>query len=202
MNKLEFEQACYQRLNLKPELPISLSTRHQIALAYLMYQLESQEKRSLYLLTLTYQLKSDFAPKPNLLNRNFIRFYCHYFLPFLFQSKYYHSNKRIIQQPITYSFLDEHKHRPTVHGSAPLHHHAIVAAHESTIPRINLLLGTNTFKDIDPNFFIKTSDFKPCDAFAMLYASKFLKKYPDFLSFPKRLQSVLDKTPQLELATV
>jgi len=154
------------------------------------------------MLTLTYKLKSDFAPKPNLLNRNFIRVYCYYFLPFLFQSKYYNTNRRILQQPITYSFLDKHKHKPYAHGSASLHHHAIVAAHESTLPRISLLLGTNTFKDIDPNFFIATSDFKPCNAFALPYASKCLKKYPDFLMFPKRLQSVLEKTTQLELETV
>ena len=163
-----------------------------------MHELESQEKRSLFMLTLTYKLKSDFAPKPNLLNRNFIRVYCHYFLPFLFQSKYYNTNKRILQQPITYSFLDEPEGTPHAHEPESLHHHAIVAAHESTLPRLHLLLGTNTFKGIDPNFFIATSDFKPCNAFAMLYASKCLKKYPDFLSFPNRLKSALEKTTQLE----
>lgn len=202
MNKLDFEQACYPILKLKPELPISLSTRRQLALAYFMHQLESQEKRRLFMLTLTYKLKSDFAPKQNLLNRNFIRFYCHYFLPFLFQSKYYSSNKRILQQPITFSFLDEPEGTPHAHEPESLHHHAIVAAHESTLPRLSLLLGTNTFKDIDPNFFIATSDFKPCNAFALPYASKCLNKYPDFLMCPKRLQSVLEKTTQPELATV
>lgn len=202
LTKKDFEKVCLQKLNLnlKPDQPQEASTRYQIAIAYLMHQLQSQEKRSLFLLTLTYQIRSDFAPKQDLMNRNFKRFYCSFFLPFLFETKHYNTNKRILQQPITYSFLEEHKRKPhTTHGAAPLHHHAIVAATESTLPRIALLLGTDTFKDIDPNFFIATSDFKRCDLFGTLYASKSIKKYPDFLTFPKRLQSVLDRTPKFEL---
>ena len=199
LTKKEFEQVCLQKLNLKPDQPQEVSTRYQIAIAYLMHQLQSQEKRSLFLLTLTYQIRSDFAPKQDLMNRNFIRFYCSFFLPFIFETKHYNTNKRILQQPITYSFLDKHKRKPHTYGAAPLHHHAIVAATDSTLPRLSFLLGTDTFKDIDPNFFIATSDFKRCDPFATLYASKSIKKYPDFLAFPKRLQSVLDRTPKFEL---
>lgn len=199
LTKQDFEQVCLQKLNLKPDQPQEASTRYQIAIAYLMHQLLSQEKRSLFLLTLTYQIRSDFAPKQDLMNRNFKRFYCSFFLPFLFETKHYNTNKRILQQPITYSFLDEPKRKPQTHGAAPLHHHAIVAATDSTLPRLALLLGTDTFKDIHPSFFIATSDFKQCDPFATLYASKSIKKYPDFLTFPKRLQSVLDRTPKFEL---
>jgi len=130
LTKKDFEKVCLQnlKLNLKPDQPQEASTRYQIAIAYLMHQLQSQEKRSLFLLTLTYQIRSDFAPKQDLMNRNFKRFYCSFFLPFLFETKHYNTNKRILQQPITYSFLEEHKRKPHTYGAAPLHHHAIVAA--------------------------------------------------------------------------
>jgi hypothetical protein len=189
-----FTRDCYQRLNTNPDVPVSFDVRSRVELAKLMYHLKTQENRSLFLLSLTYKARKDFPLIPRLINRNFIRFYCSYFLPNILETKHYHKNRKRLQQPITLAFLDDHSVKRANFIDDPqrnLHHHAIVAATESTLPLINLMTGTNTFVDKSNQFFIRTSDLKPCDAFTTLYAAKCFKKYPDFLSFPDRFHAAL-----------
>ena len=112
-------------------------------------------------------------------------------------SNYHRNNSRSLQ-PICLVFVDEHETNPvltesydySVHSeyAARLHHHAILAVHHENVDRIRTLIGTNT---LSSNFShkIMTSYLRECSADTLLYASKMLHRYPDFLSFPDRSMS-------------
>ena len=72
--------------------------------------------------------------------------------------------------------------------SARLHHHVILAVHQNHLLRMNELIGTNTLVG-KFSYKVMTSFIRPCSADTLKYASKMLMKYPDFLSFPDRLNT-------------
>jgi hypothetical protein len=106
---------------------------------------------------------------------------------------YHHESKRLIQ-PICFAFIDEHEHEPVYdfnmrsEYSARLHHHAILAVHHEHLDRMNQLIGTNTLVG-NYSYKVMTSYITPCDSGVLKYASKMLKQYPDFLSFPDRFNT-------------
>lgn len=71
---------------------------------------------------------------------------------------------------------------------APLHHHAILAVHEQNLSNLMQLVGENTFANSGFSYKIMTSDLKQCDATRLLYSSKRMKRFPEFMSFPDRMK--------------
>ena len=106
-------------------------------------------------------------------------------------------------QPICYCFLDEHETQavrtykvaiPTcaedyvINFATPLHHHSILALDPITVDRMELLEGENTLNNGAFSHKIMTSDIRKCDAQTVLYASKMLKKYNEYMTFPDSLR--------------
>ena len=155
----------------------------------LVQMLEQYQDRTLFHLVLTYKPFQDRTYTEQSVNRFFTKFYLRYFLPYLLGTKNYHRNSSRSLQPICLAFVDEHESLPIISSSheyaARLHHHAILAVHHENVDRVRTLVGTNTLSN---NFShkIMTSYLRECSADTLLYASKMLHRYPDFLSFPDR----------------
>jgi len=162
-----------------------------------MRNLEVSENRVLIHMTTTYLPYKKKTYRESDINTFFINFYVKKFLPYLLETPRY--NKHRLLQPITYTFIDEHESKskllkidpitslPIYAFPSRLHHHSILAVHRDTLDRMNQLVGTNT---INNNYFSKkimTSDIQECDAYPLLYASKLMCKYPEFLMFPDKL---------------
>jgi hypothetical protein len=115
----------------------------------------------------------------------------------------YHRESYRAIQPICLAFIHEHEMKPTFYEEIDyrnfqmnirgeyaerLHHHAILAVHHEHLDRMNELIGTNTLVG---NFSHKvmTSFIAPRPVTVLRYASSMMKKYPDFLSFPDRLNT-------------
>ena len=173
-----------------------LSNTDQMRYGLLQNMLDHQESgRSLFFLTLTYKPFQNKIYSPEDVDQFFTRFYVHHFLPELLQTRHYNRSKFRPLQPNTYAFIDEHK--PTtiksrtnpdlIEISSKLHHHAVLAVHPDTLERIQSLAGENTM-NTGFSSKIMTTDLKPCDAGAVGYSSKMLKKFPDFLIFPDKLK--------------
>ena len=179
-------------------------TKHQkniYALAMKMYEME-QGGRSLFHLTVTYKPYGDRVYSERDVNTFFINFYTKKLLPYVMGTKNYHTNVKKAIQPICYCFIDEHENTPTkklvpnyatltleyeYNFAERLHHHAILAVSPETLQTVQKLVGVNTFVNDNFSKKIMSSDLKQCDAGRILYASKMLYKYPDFLSFPDSL---------------
>ena len=176
----------------------------------------------LFHMTITYIPYNDIQYQPRDVNGFFTKFYTRAFLPFLLQERRIERVREL--QPICYSFLDEHENKPAVgkfhkisgtNDVTPrwypvrLHHHAVLAVHPDTLGRMESLIGENTLCNIHTNTTythkILTTDLKPCTAMCLLYASKKLYQYPDFLQFPdsytKRKKSPCGKNSSLYSAT-
>ena len=170
----------------------------------LMKMLDEQyPDRSLFHLVLTYKPYQDITYDERIVNKFFLTFYTRYFLPHLMNTRNYHRDSYRAIQPICLAFLDEHEHSPVAYKSldfqhqsihtrseysARLHHHAILAVHHEHLDQMNELIGTNTLVG-NYSYKIMTSYITPCDSGVLKYASKMLKQYPDFLSFPDRLNT-------------
>ncbi len=162
-----------------------------------MHLKKHQENRTLFHMTITYKPFENKVYSEKIVNDFFINFYTKKFLPYLLNTKNIHTNAKKSIQPITLAFVDEHEPKPipgTHQFSEKLHHHVILAVHPDTLEKMNELIGENTFTN--PTFHSKfsskimTSDLKECDAARLLYASKMLKYYPDFLLFPDKFHRV------------
>jgi AAA15 family ATPase/GTPase len=179
---------------------LSKSQEEQIALAEYMFEQE-QNNRTLFHMTITYKPFADRYYNEKDVNVFFKNFYIKRFLPYLMNTRNYATiaMKRI--QPITFSFVDEHEQKPIeidyfdsnlnnirAVPVAPLrlHHHAILAVHPATVKRMNSLIGLNTFANSDFSPKIMTSDLKQCEPLRLMYASKLLQTYPEFMSFPDK----------------
>ena len=171
-----------------------LSTTDQMRFGLLQMMLKHQESgRSLFLLSITYKPYQNKIYSSQDVDQFFTRFYLRHFLPELIQTKHYNRSKFRRIQPITISFIDEHK--PTViksrtnpdllELSSKLHHHAVLAVHPETLERIQTLTGENTMQT-GFSSKIMTTDLRPCDVGAVGYASKMFHRYPDFLIFPDK----------------
>jgi hypothetical protein len=69
-----------------------------------------------------------------------------------------------------------------------IHHHCNLSVHPETLERMESLVGEDTLVryEFSPKFM--TTDLKKCESMRLLYSSKMLRKYPDFLSFPDSLK--------------
>ena len=164
----------------------------------LVEMLEQYQDRTLFHLVLTYKPFQDKTYTEQSVNKFFTKFYLRYFLPYLFGHKNYHRNSARVLQPICLAFIDEHEPLPMrtqittdltmTEYSARLHHHVILAVHQNQLLRMNNLIGTNTLVG-KFSYKVMTSFIRPCSADTLKYASKMMMKYPDFLSFPDRLNT-------------
>ena len=167
--------------------------------------MKQQEDRTIYHMVITYKKYDDRIYTENEVNTFFKEFYLRDFLPYVMNSKHYNHDAQRNLQPICLAFLDEHrtdslkKHsdETTMKFSRDnnrwnrLHHHAVLAVHNSHINRINSLIdpieleGINTIpKESSPKILTTFIAERTPDVLG--YASKRLYKYPDFLAFPDR----------------
>jgi hypothetical protein len=174
---------------------LSSSKQMRFHLAKYAQELQNQSSKHLFHLTLTYKPFADYSYSPKNTNDFFIHFYTKHFLPFLLNTKNFQRSKYRELQPICLAFLDEHESRvnsqtylQTNRFSARLHHHAILAIHADTLDKMQSLIGENTLASNKFSTKVMSSHVRECDPKCLLYASKMYAKYPDFLSFPDRLQ--------------
>lgn len=170
---------------------------HRLALTEHMLKQKTEQGRTLFHLTLTYKNLNSTPGSPKRINDCFINIYMRYLLKECMGTKNYHTVSKKALQPICYAFLDEHSLKNNkssnysignnLNPPQRLHHHAIIAVHPSQVTFFKSLCGTNTIPRVDRfTGLICTSHMRECDAMCLLYASKKLKKYPDFLSFPDK----------------
>lgn len=192
----------YLENNLEHIRKLSKIDQMRIELVKYFENLETNNK--LFHLTITYKPYADRSYKEIDVNRFFCKFYVQEFLPIITGTKHYHRTKFRCFQPVCLSFIDEHEHFSNVVSvnnkvsahqishecAARLHHHAILALPEESVARINDYIGENTFCNDKFSHKIMTTDFKNCDATRVLYASKLMWLYPDFLSFPDKKESL------------
>ena len=170
----------------------------RIGFADYMYEQE-QSGRVLYHMTTTYKPYEDRTYKERDVNNFFINFYVKKFLRHVVDSRRFNQLRHRYLQPICFAFIDEHEPEvvPEQYGviennclssavrynfADRLHHHAILAVHPDTVDRIDRLIGTGSLIKFSKKMM--TSDLKRCDAGRILYSSKMLHRYPDFLQFP------------------
>lgn len=157
----------------------------------LMRMLDEQyQDRSLFHLVLTYKPYQDITYDEKVVNKFFMSFYLRHFLPYLMNTRNYHRESYRSFQPICLAFVDEHEHSPVSINvrseySARLHHHAILAVHHEHLDRMNELIGTNTLVG-KFSYKVMTSFIRPCDSSTLMYASKMMMKYQDYLTFPDK----------------
>lgn len=175
------------------DVVISQASLTRLKQESLIQLLEQYPDRTMFHLVLTYKPYQDIVYGELDVNKFFTKFYLRYFLPSLMKTRnYHHQSKRAIQ-PICLAFVDEHEHERVYdfnmrsEYSARLHHHAILAVHHEHLDRINDLVGTNTL--VNYSHKVMTSYLRECESNTLFYASKMLKQYPDFLSFPDRLNT-------------
>lgn len=153
---------------------------------------KEKEGRVLFHLVLTYKTFEGRDHTETDANKNFINFYTKAFLPFLLGTRNYNRPQHRAIQPICLAFLDEHAPKPIENTKQigaydcrfvdRLHHHAIIAVHPDNV---------NLMRKLDKNHLIKSSAFnsvmtlfyRECEPQCLLYASKLMGKYPDYLMF-------------------
>jgi hypothetical protein len=151
---------------------------------------EQYQDRSLFHLVLTYKPYQDITYDEKVVNKFFMSFYLRHFLPYLMNTRNYHRESYRSFQPICLAFVDEHEHSPVSINersefSARLHHHVILAVHHEHLDRMNDLIGTNTLVG-KFSYKVMTSFIRPCDSITLMYASKMMMKYQDYLTFPDK----------------
>jgi len=182
--------------------PLTKPNLFRLSLTNKIYELE-QEGRTQFHLTVTYKPFSGRIYSEKDINTFFINFYTKKFLPFLLNTKNIHTNIKKSIQPISYCFVDEHETKPvknqvfnsntrfvqdTFMFPVRLHHHCILSVHPETLERMESLVGENTLVRNGFSNKFMTTDLKKCESMRLLYSSKMLKQYPDFLSFPDSLK--------------
>ena len=191
-NLLTTEDDWRRYLGITPEHPPSKVQSYRLALVKLFHQY-ALEGRKLFHLTVTYKKFRDTQYDERICNQFFINFYLKSFLPSLLSTRNFHKSSKRPLQPICYAFIDEHESKPKLRKSKVefpirLHHHALLAIHTKILDKFSPMIGTNTIP-LRAKYASKvmTTDLKECDPMTMLYASKRLRQYPDFLAFPDRL---------------
>lgn len=178
--------------------PLSKTNLYRLALTEQMHKLKL-EGRTLFHVSITYKSIATRTYSEKDINTFFINFYTKNFLPYLIKTKNYGRPSKKLIQPMSYVFVDEHEMtaiKTPIFNSKTfnvefdyvfptrLHHHAIMALHPSTLEQMKSLEGTNTLNNSDFSSIFMTSDVRECDAQCLLYASKMLHRYPDFMMFP------------------
>jgi hypothetical protein len=191
-NSLTTEDDWKRYLGIIPEHSPSQDQSLRLALVKLFHQY-ALEGRRLFHLTVTYKEYRDTPYDQRICNQFFINFYLKSFLPSLLSTRDFHLPSKRALQPICYAFIDEHESKPKIRKSKVefpirLHHHALLAVPAQTCERLTTMIGTNVIP-LRPKFASKvmTTHMRKCEPMTMLYASKRLRQYPDFLAFPDRL---------------
>ena len=186
--------------------PDFASNKHRIALANKMLELE-QDGNTLFHLTVTYKPYQDNQYSEQEVNEFFTNFYRRTLLPNLLDACNINTWKKKLLQPECYCFLDEHEHkaRPklirnnftneleqTYIYPIKLHHHAILSVPPDTLLKMQSFVGVSNMPRNKWTNKVMTFDIKQCESTRILYASKMLHKYPEFLSFTpiKHIKSI------------
>jgi hypothetical protein len=179
-------------LGICDEKTISQDHAHRLALTKLFHQY-SLEGRLLYHLTITYKEYRETQYSKRICDQFFINFYLKSFLPALLGTRNFNKPSERLIQPICYAFIDEHESKPRIRRSkvefpTRLHHHALIAVNSTTSNRISPMIGSNQIP-LRQKYASKvmTTHLRACEPMTLLYASKNLRRYPDFLAFPDRL---------------
>ena len=166
-----------------------LSNHEKIQLGWTQYFNDlSKNGYAIYHLTITYNEPQKRALTKNEIRILFDKFYKRKLLKKIMGNNYSRSNK-LRTLPITVAFFDKHEKLATrLHSNkfADRHHiHAMVAAHQDTVEKIEALLGTNTLKD-ENNIhcgLIKTTHINRASEYCAAYASKRKDCYDEFLIY-------------------
>lgn len=173
------------------------SNKHRLALAKQMLELE-QAGNTLFHLSVTYNPFSDRQYTVEEVNLFFTRFYLRTVLPNLLHTRHINTHTNKLLQPICLAFVDEHEHkaRPklvrnkitneleqTYIYPIKLHHHAILSVPPYTLLKMQTFVGLNNIPRNKWANKVMTFDITQCESTRILYASKMLHKYPDFLPF-------------------
>jgi hypothetical protein len=189
-NKTSYEQYLTWRRTNK------INTDSRIALVDHLYK-KQLEGNSLYHLVLTYKQFSDRDYSESDCNKFFKTFYLQKLLPYLLGTRNFTNDNKRHLQPDCYAFIDEHAHKPKIiwkrkaYGELEprgrfaerLHHHAILAIHPDTKAAMDQMVGENTFANGGFSHKVMTSHLRECEPMCLLYASKCMDKYPDFMTF-------------------
>jgi hypothetical protein len=156
----------------------------RLSLTEYVHNLVQNQNRSIFHLTTTYKPYQDRTYKQSDIDRFFITFYTRYLLPRVLNTKNIHTVTKKSIQPITFTFTDEHLQ--SFHSDR-LHHHSILCVHPDTLSFFQSLPEDNPI-DTSTEFTHKicTSHIRECDPMTLLYSSKLLDRYPEFLSFPDK----------------
>jgi hypothetical protein len=177
---------------------VNLYDRQREELARYFYQLERDEKRIMFHMTVTYK-ERDYVVKTESYNRDFTKFYCFRFLPHIMKTKKFTKLDMKLLQPITYSFLEQHESKPNVSYIESLnvrevtyaerqHHHAIIASTRHSLDVLNDLCNRQV-KSIFNFPQIESIMIKKCDSLRLNYTTKDFKfNFEDYLNFPKDLK--------------
>lgn len=172
--------------------------RVRLSLSDYFYHLQTQQNRTLFHLTITYKPITSKLLNPNIVDKFFKEFYLYFFLPQVMGTRNYHKTHKKSIQPITMCFLDEHMNDKFQHQNSPrLHHHVMIGVHEDTLSNFSRFSGENM---IDTNLrftnSIMTTKLVRCEPMTVLYTSKLLCKYPDFMTFPDKFHRVRNPQPK------
>lgn len=156
----------------------------RLSLTEYVYNLVQNQNRSIFHLTTTYKPYQDRIYKQSDIDQFFITFYTRYLLPRVLNTKNIHTVTKKSIQPITFTFTDEHLQ--SIHSDR-LHHHSILCVHPDTLNFFQSLPEDNPI-DTSTEFTHKicTSHIVECEPMRLLYSSKLLDRYPDYLSFPDK----------------
>ena len=166
----------------------SHSDRIRLSLTEYIHNLVHDQNRSIFHLTTTYKPYQDRIYSKSDIDLFFTNFYVKYLLPQVLDTKNIHTVIKKSIQPITLTFTDEHLQ--SFHGDR-LHHHSILCVHPSTLDFFQSLPEENPFpSNLEHTKKICTSHIRQCEPMTLLYSSKMLNRYPDFLSFPDKFHRV------------
>jgi len=166
----------------------SNSDRIRLSLTEYIHNLVLDQNRSIFHLTTTYKPYQDRIYSKSDIDLFFTNFYVKYLLPQVLGTKNIHTVIKKSIQPITFTFTDEHLQ--SFHGDR-LHHHSILCVHPRTLDFFQSLPEENPFpSNLEHTKRICTSHIRQCEPMTLLYSSKMLSRYPDFLSFPDKFYRV------------
>ena len=188
---------CFNEINSDVPL-VNLYDRQREELAKYFYRLERDENRTMFHMTVTYK-ERDYIVKNDKYNRDFTKFYCFRFLPYIMKTKKFTKLEMKLLQPITYAFLEEHESKPKqtyieslnlreVTYAERKHHHAIIASTSHSLDVLNSLCNRQVKSEF--NFRqIESIMIKKCDSLRLNYTTKDFKfNFEDYLNFPKDLK--------------
>jgi hypothetical protein len=167
--------------------------RARLELTKQMVKLES-DGRYLFHISITYRPYQERIYQETDVNTFFNNFYKQGFLPYLLDTQDIGRKELLEFHPVTFCFVDEHEHKaiPTkfLRGKwtqyefpTRLHHHAVAAVHQEAAIKMFALHGQGTVHSLPMTNKVATSQVTFVRPSAVLYASKYMWKYPDYTHF-------------------